>query len=410
MPRSPEATRSIDERLAVLAHLIHTWDWRSGVVAETKGLERSDMPRTPAPLRQPPSAADHRRERPSPPPPAAQVRVAPPIEQAHEARPRIEPRRAAPPRVEPERVIPPRVAQTHVASPRVEETRVAPPRVEETRVAPPRVEETRVAPPRVEQERAFPSNVVEPTLLSPMSQRDAPLRTPAWQWAQSTTTTPVLDAPRPSGPGTSDVAVDDPATATESASLDEDPTDESLLPGSRWIKPGLWLAAVIVVVVIVAVIRMNAPGATSGSLTPTTVTHQKSPVAHIPVSTTTKAAFLSASNRLNVANVTVTQELASSSGQSVAQIAQEITPYVTALNTFEFTLRFIAWPGAMQVPSQDLALRTQALATFLPSISSANAATLPSWVAQFHVLASRAEAAANLVRRDIGLRSTNSYP
>jgi hypothetical protein len=286
---------------------------------------------------------------------------------------------------------------------------VAPPRAEEARVASPQVEPEGVEAPRLEQERAFPSKVIEPTLLSP-TQRDAPLRTPTWRWAHSTTTTPTVDAPRRIEPGLSDLTGNAPASGTESRPHDEEPTDEALLPGRRWTKPVLWLAAVIIVVVIVAVIRMNAPGATSGSLTPETVTHQKSPVARVPVTTTTKTAFLSAANRLDVANVAVTQELASSSGQSVTQIAQETAPYVTALNTFDFSLRFIAWPEAMQVPSQGLTLRTQALATFLPSISSANTATLPSWEAQFHVLASRAEAAANLVRRDIGLRSTNSYP
>jgi hypothetical protein len=64
----------------------------------------------------------------------------------------------------------------------------------------------------------------------------------------------------------------------------------------------------------------------------------------------------------------------------------------------------------MQVPAQDLTLRTQALASFLQSISSESPATLNSWFAQLHALANETQTADNLVRRDIGLTSTSSYP
>jgi hypothetical protein len=178
----------------------------------------------------------------------------------------------------------------------------------------------------------------------------------------------------------------------------------------RWGKYILWLVAAIIVIVIVAIIRMSAPGSTSGSLTPTTVTHSTSPVAKIPVSSNVKGAFVSASAKMSAANVTVTQALASSSGQSVAQITQEVTPYATALNTFNYTLHFVTWPAAMQVPSTDLTLRTGALATFIASISSVNTTTLGAWISQFHALAAQTETAANLVRGDIGLSNTTSYP
>jgi hypothetical protein len=167
--------------------------------------------------------------------------------------------------------------------------------------------------------------------------------------------------------------------------------------------------AIVVVVVVVAIIRSNSPGSTPGSLTPETVksgTH--APL--IPVSTTVLTQFTVASTRLNAANVTVTHALADSSGQSVAQITQELSPYVTSLTDYAYTVHFIAWPLAMQVPAEDLTLRTQDLISFLQSISSETTGTLKSWFAQLHTLANETETADNLVRKDVGLDSNSSYP
>jgi hypothetical protein len=236
-----------------------------------------------------------------------------------------------------------------------------------------------------------PSAVVDaPTATTPHVTADA--RPAATQFAEAPAPVARQDARDPEEPPVVDEEGDDPDAPR------------------RWGKYILWLVAAIIVVVIVAIIRMSAPGSTSGNLTPTTVTHSTSPVAKIPVSSNVKSAFVSASAKMTAANVTVTQALASSSGQTVAQITQEVTPYATALNTFNYTLHFVTWPEAMQVPSTDLTLRTGALATFIASISTVNTTTLGAWISQFHALAAQAETAANLVRSDIGLRNTTSYP
>jgi hypothetical protein len=196
--------------------------------------------------------------------------------------------------------------------------------------------------------------------------------------------------------------------------LDESvpPEQDSPSPSSRrrYGKLLLWVIAVVVVIIIVEIIRVSAPSPNSDTLTPTTVTSTTAPVASIAVSRAVKTQFESASTTLDAANVTLTQALASSSGQSVAQVAQEVAPYVTALNTFQYELHFIAWPEAMQVPSEDLTLRTQTLVTFLASVSSANSSTLTSWTAQLHALAAKTQTADNLVRKDIGMSATTSYP
>lgn len=177
----------------------------------------------------------------------------------------------------------------------------------------------------------------------------------------------------------------------------------------RWGGAIPWVMAVVVVVVVVAIIRSNSPGSTPGSLTPETVksgTH----AALIPVSNTVLNQFTVASTRLDAANVTVTHALANSSGQSVAQVTQELSPYVTSLSEFAYTVHFVAWPQALGVPAQDLTLRTQDFISFLQSISSENTATLNSWFAQLHTQANETETADNLVRKDVGLASTGSYP
>ena len=177
----------------------------------------------------------------------------------------------------------------------------------------------------------------------------------------------------------------------------------------RWGGAIPWIMAVVVVVVVVAIIRSNSPGSTPGSLTPETVksgTH----AALIPVNNTVLAQFTVASTSLNAANVTVTHALADSSGQSVAQITQELSPYVTSLTDFAYTVHSVAWPLAILVPAQDLTLRAEDFISFLQSISSESTATLKSWIAQLHTLANETETADNLVRRDVGLASTSSYP
>jgi hypothetical protein len=129
----------------------------------------------------------------------------------------------------------------------------------------------------------------------------------------------------------------------------------------------------------------------------------------IPVSSVVKADFVTASTPLDAANVTVTKALSANS-QSVAQVALAITPYVTALNNFDAKIHTVPWPAAMALPSEALIQKTQALMTFTTSISSVNAATLNSWVTQLRTLATEAQTSDNVVRKDIGLAATSSYP
>jgi hypothetical protein len=207
------------------------------------------------------------------------------------------------------------------------------------------------------------------------------------------------------------VTVEPTADPDDSDPSEVEPATDAGSARRRIVKLVLWIIAAVLVITIVTVIRFTALSS-PGTLTPTKVKPRGSaiPAAIIPVTSSVKASFASTSKLLDAANVTVTQSLASSNGQPVAQVAQEIRPYVTALNTFVFRTHFLAWPESMLVPSEDLTLRTKSLVSFLASISSASPATLDSWFTQLHAFATMTQTADNLVRKDIGLSPTSSYP
>jgi hypothetical protein len=379
-----------------------------------------------------------------PPPPTPPRVVSPPVEQSRVVPPRVEHPRVVPPPAEQSRVASPPVAPPRVVPPPVAPPRAVPPPVEAQRVAsPPPVAPPRVDPPTVAPGRAFTS-IPEPTLLPPATRRDAPLSPAAWRWAHSTeipsagaaprrtdsplaawseSATAVITRPaaddttmvrgggavrRIDEPEAGPIGVEGAAAAGPPADAD---TDEDELP-RRWGRVILWCVAAAVVVIAVALIRMNAPGSTSGSLTPTTVQPKTNaaPKALIAVSPSVKKAFVTASAPLKAANFAATQAMASSAGQSTAQVAQEVTPYAKALDTFAFDLHFITWPEAMQVPNVNLTVRVKDLSSFIATISSATPATLPTWESQFHALAAQTETSDNVIRKDIGLPSINGFP
>jgi hypothetical protein len=122
------------------------------------------------------------------------------------------------------------------------------------------------------------------------------------------------------------------------------------------------------------------------------------------------ARFTAATKELDAANVTVTHVLARGSSLSLTQVKEGVSPYIAALENFDFTLHFTAWPQALQIPSEDLMFGNQVLVSWLQSISSQSSATLSSWFTQLYRLGSQAETADNFFRHNIGLAPTSSYP
>lgn len=444
---SPFTGRSIDERLDALSESIRQWDWRAGDVAShrptPKPIQRPPLRAVPPPLdeaqsRQP--AEDPQRDVVPTPPPTVAPAPAPTANAAQPA-PIIAPIPAAllgppapsdrldfeppghpshdngtPTIAEPSALLgpppgpppgPPTVARNPI--------RLLPP---DPDVDIPREEVTGDvgAPPRrrFRRPRREPSsepNVQAATDVKPQTVEPPPVKAPpveAW----------TVDAGHPffHGPDLFASAAirppDEPATSESGATPDEPealPTKEP----RRFGKLILVVVTVLIVVAIVAIIRSSSsnPGS-SDSLTPTSIVHTKSapPPALIPVSTSVKSSFTAASVNLAAANTAVTRALALGAGQTPAQVAVEVAPYVKALDTFNFYTHYLVWPATLKVPSEDLTLRTDELIHFLSSISSTTPATLTTWFAQLHSLAQLSESTNNSLRKDIGLSPTTAYP
>jgi hypothetical protein len=149
--------------------------------------------------------------------------------------------------------------------------------------------------------------------------------------------------------------------------------------------------------------------------------HGRSPDAGADVTTTTaagstfvrspeKAAFTSASASLAAANNTFARALASDTGNSVSGIAQAVTPYTTALTTFNYQLRQVSWSPNVQIQIEALEHKTQALITYLSTISSVTSATSNAWLTHVRTLGTAGQSADNAVGVIVGVAKTNQFP
>lgn len=279
----------------------------------------------------------------------------------------------------------------------------------------------RPAPPPLEPPRRTPPIGAPPSRF--------PLESPrALAGAPATTSAPPADAPVdddfvptiPDGTATGEPEVapsaDDPTDGTaavplavpEGAAIAAETTPGEARPLGRRVSP--WLVAVMVVVVGVVVVRLTTT-TIPGSLTPTVVTHTTAhAVAPAPVSSVTRAKYLAASTQMDMANATATRSLSGAAGDSVAQVDQAVGPYVRALQTFVYTVHFLSWPGVTAVSSEELTQRVQTLVTYSATDFFVDPATVQAWIVKFRSLATDVQAADNLVRRQIGIATTASYP
>jgi len=152
-----------------------------------------------------------------------------------------------------------------------------------------------------------------------------------------------------------------------------------------------------------------SPGA-AATPSRTATSKVSTPAGAVFVRSPEKAAFSSASKSLDAANDTFTRSLASSTGNSVSGIAQAVTPYVTALTTFDYKLRHVSWSPNVQIQIETLGLKTQDLIKFLATISSVTSATLSAWTTQLRSLAAPSQSADNAVEAIIGVAKTSDFP
>jgi hypothetical protein len=149
--------------------------------------------------------------------------------------------------------------------------------------------------------------------------------------------------------------------------------------------------------------------------------HGRSPDAGADVTTTSaarttfvrspeKSAFGTASTSLAAANNTFARELVSDTGNSVSVIAQSVTPYTTALTTFNYQLRQVSWSSNVQIQIETLELRTQALIKYLSTVSSVTSATSNPWLTHLRTLGTAGQSADNAVAVIVGVAKTNQFP
>jgi hypothetical protein len=162
-------------------------------------------------------------------------------------------------------------------------------------------------------------------------------------------------------------------------------------------------------------------GATIGAVFLLSGSHGRSPDAGADVTTTTtantafvrspeKAAFSSASAPLGTANNTFAQALAHGTGNSVSGLAQAVTPYATALTTFNYELRQVSWSPNVQIQIETLELKTQTLIKFLSTISSVTPATSNAWLTHLRTLGTASQSADNAAGAIVGVEETNQFP
>jgi len=176
----------------------------------------------------------------------------------------------------------------------------------------------------------------------------------------------------------------------------------------------LGLVALIAVVLIVGAIRLFAqsPGPTG-----TTATHHASRPNHhnthivVPISAAQLTQFQGYAAALENANLIATRDFERAGGTPTpAQVALEVVAYRTAVNNYNFQLHFIHWPQSMQSAIEADYAQLQSLASVLQAFAFVAQNGVPAWLSQLHNRTGTTQAADNVVRQDLGLPASFSFP
>ena len=178
------------------------------------------------------------------------------------------------------------------------------------------------------------------------------------------------------------------------------------------------LAAVVVVLLVIAGIRLVSDGNTSSgdSFPTTTVTQPASRPAHhihfvAPISAAELAKYEGYADGLQQANTVAAKAIVSAGrAPTPTQLSPVITAYGSALNLYDFQLHFIQWPATMLAAIEDDHAQLKALMSFMQSFTQVSPTGVGPWLSQFHQQAGTAQSADNQVRHDLGLSSSSSFP
>jgi hypothetical protein len=218
-------------------------------------------------------------------------------------------------------------------------------------------------------------------------------------------------------------------SAPEDSQEPPDGASESLRPqpgpggpvGRLWSHPWtkvavLGLAAVVAVVLIIGGIRLANSSPGSGAPSTTTVprharslNHHSGFVAPIPAAQLTRYKQFAAG--IDSANAVATRAIVGAgSTPTPAQLTPVVTSYRTAVNLYDFQLRFIPWPASMQPAMTVEHAQLEALNSFLQSIAYVTPTIMSPWLSQLHNRTGTVQTADNQIRQDLGLPSTSTFP
>jgi hypothetical protein len=167
--------------------------------------------------------------------------------------------------------------------------------------------------------------------------------------------------------------------------------------GERMASWGIALGCLGIVAAIIVALVLAFGGGRSNALTP-------------GARSSVNAALSSASLPLDTANATFTKTLTADEGGSVSQIAQAVTPYVTALTSFDYKLRQISWTQAEQLQSERLDQQVRSIISYASTISSATAATSTTWLTHLRVLGATAQSTDDGLRSMVGMTMASDFP
>ena len=178
----------------------------------------------------------------------------------------------------------------------------------------------------------------------------------------------------------------------------------------------LGLAALVVVVLVIGGIRLFAKKPASPGPSATTVTRPVSRSVHhnhfvAPISAAQLTQYQKFALALHNANLTAISGFEKAgSTPTPAQVAPVVEAYRTAVNNYDFQLHLIQWPQSMQSAIEADYAQLQALAGFLQAFALVSPNGIPRWLSQVHNRTGTTQTADNVVRQDLGLPASFSFP
>jgi len=178
----------------------------------------------------------------------------------------------------------------------------------------------------------------------------------------------------------------------------------------------LGLAALVVVVLIIGGIRLFAKNPGSPGSSATTVTRPASRSVHhnhfvAPISAAQLTQYQRYAATLQNANLTAISGFEKAgSTPTPTQVVLVVVAYRTAVNNYYFQLHFIHWPQSMQSAIENDYAQLQALKSVLQAFAFVAHNGVPAWLSQLHNRTGMTQAADNIVRQDLGLPASFSFP